>query len=206
MAGLVFALTRTALALIPATALYWNTKKIAAVISLITCFAYLHISGASYPAQRAFIMLAFALTAILFNRRALSIVSLSWSAFFILLFFPESLFSAGFQLSFAAVIALICSYEAGIAKYTRLLAKREGLFFYFISCLTAIALTTIIASFATAPFTIFHFKRLPVYSLIGNLLCSSITGIWIMPSLTAGTIMMPFGWEGPFLISASACS
>lgn len=203
LAGLVFAVTRTLLALIPAAALYWNTKKIAAVISLIVCFAYLHLSGASYPAQRAFIMLAFALTAILFNRRALSVVSLAWAAFFILLFFPESVCSAGFQLSFAAVTALICAYEAGVGKYTRLLEKKESFLFYFLSCLAAIALTTIIASLATAPFTVFHFKRLPVYSLIGNLLSSSVTGLWVMPALTAGTIMMPVGMEKPFLTLAS---
>lgn len=204
LAGLVFAVTRTFLALIPGAALYWNTKKIAALFSLIVCFAYLHISGASYPAQRAFIMLAFVLTAILFNRRALSVVSLAWAAFFILLFFPESICSAGFQLSFAAVTALICAYEAGVGKYTRLLEKKEGVSFYILSCLAAVALTTLIASFATAPFTVFHFKRLPVYSLIGNLLSSSVTGIWVMPALTAGTIMMPFGLEKPFLIFASS--
>lgn len=186
------------LALIPAAALYWNTKKIAAVISLIVCFAYLHLSGSSYPAQRAFIMLAFALTAILFNRRALSVVSLAWAAFFILLFFPESVCSAGFQLSFAAVTALICAYEAGVGKYTRLLEKKESLLFYFLSCLAAIALTTIIASLATAPFTVFHFKRLPVYSLIGNLLSSSVTGLWVMPALTAGTIMIRSAWKDLF--------
>lgn len=204
LAGLIFAVTRTLLALIPGVALYWNTKKIAAGISLIVCFAYLHLSGASYPAQRAFIMLAFVLTAILFNRRALSVVSLAWAAFFILLFFPESICSAGFQLSFAAVTALICAYEAGVGKYTRLLEKKEGFLFYFLSCLAAVALTTIIASLATAPFTVFHFKRLPVYSLIGNLLSSSVTGIWVMPALTAGTLMMPFGLEKPFLLAASS--
>ena len=203
LAGLVFAVIRTLLALIPAAALYWNTKKIAATAALIVCFFYLHISGFSYPAQRAFIMLAFALTAVLFNRRALSVVSLAWAAFFILLFFPESLCTAGFQLSFAAVTALICAYEAGIGKYTRLLEKKESFLFYCLSCLAAVALTTLIASFATAPFTVFHFKRLPVYSLIGNLLSSSVTGIWVMPALTAGTLMMPFGLEKPFLTLAS---
>lgn len=203
LAGLVFAVTRTLLALIPPVALYWNTKKAAAGISLIVCFAYLHLSGASYPAQRSFIMLAFVLTAILFNRNALSVVSLGWAAFFILLFFPEALCSAGFQLSFAAVTALICVYETGIGKYVRLTEKNESVLFSFLSCLVAIALTTVIASIATAPFTVFHFRRLPVYSLIGNLLTSSVTGVWVMPALTAGTLMMPFGLEKPFLLLAS---
>ena len=204
LSGLIFVMIRTILALIPRIALMYDTKKIAAIISIFVCFIYLHLSGSSYPAQRSFLMLSFVMIAILFNRRALSLVSLAWSAFFILLLFPESVCSAGFQLSFSAVIALICAYEAGIGKYIRLLEKKEGLLFYLFSCLAAIALTTIIASFATAPFTIFHFRRLPVYSLIGNLLSSTITGFWIMPSLTAGTILMPFGFDVPFLKLASA--
>lgn len=203
LAGLIFIVVRTLLALIPSVSLYHDTKKIAALISLAVCFCYLQISGASYPAQRAFIMLAFALTAILFNRRALSVVSLAWAAFFILFLFPESLCSAGFQMSFSAVLALICAYEAGIGKYIKLLEKKEGFAFYLLSCVAAVALTTLIASTATAPFTVYHFKRLPVYSLIGNLLSSTLTGFIIMPSLTAGTLLMAFGAEKPFLVLAS---
>ncbi len=202
LAGMVFAVVRTLLALIPTVALRFNTKKIAAVAALAACFCYLQISGASVPAQRAFIMLAFVLGAVLCDRRALSVVSLGWAAFFILLFCPETLFTAGFQMSFAAVVALVCAYESGAGRYVQWLAKKEGMTFYILSCIGAIVLTTLIASIATAPFTVYNFRRLPVYSLAGNLLSSTVTGVWVMPSLAAATVAMPLGWEKPFLILA----
>ncbi|MBR1778579.1 MAG: ComEC/Rec2 family competence protein [Alphaproteobacteria bacterium] len=203
LAGIIFAVIRTTLALIPSLSLRWNTKKIAAVCALIACFIYLHISGAAYAAQRAFIMIAFMLTAILLNRRAVSVVCVAWAAFFILLFSPESLVSAGFQLSFAAVAALICVYEAGIGKYTRLLEKKEGLLFYFLSGLCAVLIASLIASTAVMPFIIFYFRRLPTYSVLGSVLSSSVIGLWVLPSLAVGTLLMPIGLDRPFLLLAS---
>ena len=203
LATFVFGFFRTGLALIPFIALRFNTKKIAAVFSLILCLGYLKIYGSSYPAQRAFIMLSFVLSAILLDRQAISVVCVAWAAFFILLFFPESLLSAGFQLSFCAVLALVCAYEAGAGKYLRLSERKESVFFYSLSYLGAVLLTTFIASVATAPFCIFHFRRFPVYSLLGNLLSSSISSVIVMPSLTIGTILIPAGWEKPFYAIAS---
>ena len=110
LAGIIFFIVRTVLSLIPYVSLRWNTKKTSAFFALIICFFYLQISGMSYAAQRAFIMVALMLIAVLSNRRALSVVSVAWAAFFVLLFSPESLVSPGFQLSFSAVIALICVY------------------------------------------------------------------------------------------------
>lgn len=203
IAGFVFAVVRSVLALFPGIALRFDTKKIAAVIALAVTFFYLLLAGAPISARRAFIMLAIALTAILFNRRALSIVSVAWAAFIILLLTPESLISASFQMSFAAVIALIAAYEAGIGKYTRMLEKKESVLFYVLSCAAAILLTSAIASLATAPLTLYAFKRFPVYTLLGNLLSSTTVALWVMPSLLIGTLMMPFGAADPFYNFAS---
>lgn len=203
LAGIVFFVVRTVLSLIPCVSLRWNTKKIAALCALTICFFYLQISGMSYAAQRAFIMVALMLSAVLLNRRSLSVVSVAWAAFFVLLFSPESLISPGFQLSFSAVIALICVYETGIKKYVSLSEKKSNLVFYFLSGITAVVTASFIASLATAPFVIFHFGQIPVYSLLGNLLSSSLVGFLIMPSLALGTLLMPLGLDKFFLLSAS---
>ena len=127
LAGIVFFIIRTVLSLIPYVSLRWNTKKTASFCALMICFFYLQISGMSYAAQRAFIMVALMLSAVLLNRRPLSVVSVAWAAFFVLLFSPESLVSPGFQLSFSAVTALICVYETGIKKYVSLSEKKSNL-------------------------------------------------------------------------------
>ncbi len=203
LTGLIFIVIRSALALVPKIALYYNTKKIAAVIALVSCLFYLHISGNSIAAQRAFIMIALILIAVLINRSALSVISVAWAAFFVLLFKPEALLSAGFQLSFAAVTALICVYEKGNETYIRLSKKNNGLLFSLFSGVIGVLLASFIASVATAPFSLFHFGQYPLYGVVVSAIATTITSFWIMPVLTTGTLLIPLGTDKPFFILAS---
>ena len=82
-----------------------------AAIALISAFFYLLISGATVPTQRAFMMMAVVMAAIMLERTALSIRVVAFAATLVLLIAPESLLGASFQLSFAAVVALITTYE-----------------------------------------------------------------------------------------------
>ncbi len=67
---------------------------------------YLLLSGANVATERAFIMVAVMLGAVLLDRRALSLRSVAISATILLLVKPESLLEPGFQMSFAATVAL----------------------------------------------------------------------------------------------------
>ena len=68
---------------------------------------YLVISGAEIPSQRAFIMTFIVLLGVLFARKAISMRMISWAALIVLVISPQALISASFQMSFAAVAALI---------------------------------------------------------------------------------------------------
>ncbi len=57
------------------------------------------------------------------------------------------------------------------------------------------ALTTLVAGAATAPFAIYHFNRFADYGLIANLLAVPLTALWIMPWAIAAMALMPFGLE-----------
>ena len=72
---------------------------------------YLVISGAEIPSQRAFIMTFIVLLGVLFARKAISMRMISWAALIVLVISPQALISASFQMSFAAVAALIAFYE-----------------------------------------------------------------------------------------------
>lgn len=207
IAGFVFGAVRLLLSCFPAFALRYSTKKAAAAAALSATFVYLFISGNAVPAERSFIMIAFTFIAVFFDRRALSLVAAAWAAFFILLLRPESLLSVSFQLSFAAVVALVAAYEAGIDGFRKRLAAKEGLPFFLLSCLIALVATDIIAGTATAPFALYHFGRYPLYSLLGNLASSAVTGFVVMPFLMAGTILIPFGLEHlPYMIAGYGIS
>ena len=112
LAAAVFAMIRYGLALVPRLALRWPLKKIAAVAALVAGAAYLVISGCDVATQRSYVMTATVLVAVLLDRPALTMRSVALAAMIVLAIAPESLTQAGFQMSFAATIALIAVFEA----------------------------------------------------------------------------------------------
>ncbi|MDF2602556.1 MAG: hypothetical protein K0Q54_5379, partial [Methylobacterium brachiatum] len=63
--------------------------------------------------------------------------------------------------------------------------------------LAGIAFTTVIASAATTPFSIYHFSRFPTYGIVTNLIAVPLTGVWIMPWGMLGILLIPLGLGGP---------
>jgi competence protein ComEC len=195
VAAAVFFAVRAGLALIPSIALRYHTKKWAAAAALAVTFLYLLLSGATVSSRRAFVMTGLVLLAVLVDRLSLSARAIAYAALVILLLTPEAAAGPSFQMSFAAVAGLIAFYEAMRGKIGEWHAgagpmRRFGLY------LLAIAFTTVISTLATMPFTIYHFNRFPLYSVVANALAVPITGFWIMPWAVIACVLMPFGLEG----------
>ena len=94
VAGLVFVALRGGLAAIPPIALRRPIKKWTAVGALLVTFGYLVISGAPVPTQRAFIMNAIVLSAVLIDREAISMRSVTWAALAVMILAPEAVIGA----------------------------------------------------------------------------------------------------------------
>ena len=202
--GLVMGLVRYGIALVPPLALRIDAKKVAAVLALMAALFYTALAGAPVPAQRACAMAAFALLAILLDRTALSLRLVAWSAVIVLVVAPESLTGASFQMSFAAVVALIAGWESA-APWRRRLHERAELsrhrwMWRLGAALGASLLTTLIASIATGAFAAYHFNRLSLLGVVANLLGVPLTGFWIMPWGLLAMLLMPFGLEAVALV------
>lgn len=216
VAGLLFFACRGLLALMPWVALRYPIKKWAAVAALIGAFLYLLVTGATVPTQRAFIMTGLVLLAVLVDRTAISLRLVAWAAVIILMTAPESLLGPSFQMSFAAVVALVAVYEslrgrlilwrAGADRsllrapdVDRGRSRREStwrsLWRIAVLYLGGVMLTTLVASLATMPFVIFHFNRFAAYGLLANLLAVPLTALWIMPWGLVVFFLMPMGLE-----------
>ncbi|MDH3660768.1 MAG: ComEC family competence protein [Alphaproteobacteria bacterium] len=193
VAGTVFFAARIVMALIPPIALRLPTKKLAAAIALIVALIYLLLTGATVPTQRAFIMTALMLLAVMVDRNPFSMRLVAFAAFAVLMTQPESLIGASFQMSFAAVIALIAVYETGVGRAP---AGAGGLDWRLLMYVAGVVLATIIASMATAPLAIYHFGRLPTFSILANVLAVPLTAFWIMPAGLIGMILLPLGLGG----------
>jgi competence protein ComEC len=197
--GLVMGLIRYGLALVPPLALRVDGKKIAAVVALLVAVFYTALAGAPVPAQRSCAMAAFALLAVLLDRTALSLRLIAWSAIIVLVAAPDSLTGASFQMSFAAVVALIAAWEMGAGWRRRLHDRaersRRRWLWRLAAGLGASLATTLIASVATGAFAAYHFNRLSFLGVVANLLGVPLTGFWIMPWGLLAMLLMPFGLE-----------
>ncbi len=194
VAGIAFFAVRALLALVPLVALYHPTKKYAAGAALAVTFGYMLLSGATVSSRRAFVMIGLALLAVLVDRLSVSARAVALAAVIIMLMTPESATGPSFQMSFAAVTALIACYEAlrpALARWHAHAgaARRAGLY------LVGISETTIVTTLATMPYTIYHFNRFALYSVAANAVAVPITGFWVMPWAIVACLVMPLHLE-----------
>lgn len=197
VAGLVFVALRGLLAAIPWIALRYPIKKWTAGAALLVMAGYLVISGATVPTQRAFVMNAIVLLAVLLDREAISLRTISWAAMAILMIEPEALTGPSFQMSFAAVYGLISAYEALTPRLMRW-RQQQPLGWLTVPALYlgGILLTTLVAGGATAFYTVYHFNRYATYALLGNILAVPVVGFWVMPAALLAMVLLPFGLDG----------
>ena len=199
IAGAAFWLIRAALALSAGLALNRPIKKWAAAGALAVAAVYLGISGAGIATQRAFVMLAVMLIAVMLDRPAITLRNVALAAFVILVIAPESLTTASFQMSFAATVALIAGYEAITLWRERRLnldtRAGAGVLGRLKRSVVSLALTSLIAGLATAPLAAFHFQRVAPLTLVANLAAMPLVGTMIMPMALAALVLMPFGLE-----------
>lgn len=194
LAGFMFLLVRYVVVLMPSLALRYDSKKIAAVFAVVMSFVYLLISGYSVPTQRAFLMTLIFLIGVMISRRSISMRTISWAALCVLMVSPVALITPSFQMSFAAVVALIAFYES-CRSYVQIKVRDKNIFKIVLVYLFGIVVSDFIASIATLPYSIYHFNRVAVYTSLGNLLAGPIIGLWIMPFVLISMLLMPLGLD-----------
>lgn len=193
-AGFVFFVVRGGLALVPSIALRRPIKKWAAAAALVAAFGYMLLVGAPVPTQRAFLMTGLVLLAILIDRTAISMRLVAIAALVVIAVSPDSVVGPSFQMSFAAVIALVAVYEA--VRHRALDWRGDhGVLARILWYFGGVLLTSLIASAATSIFALYHFQRIATYGLVANLVAVPLTAFWIMPSGLIAYALMPFGWE-----------
>ena len=205
LAGGSFWLASLLISLISPLSRRMDVRKPAAIIGALAATGYLIVSGASVATQRAFIMAIIVFLAVLLDRRAFSLRSVSLAALITLVLRPESLISVGFQMSFAAVAALVVVYRAWEAK--RGYQPRGGMWVRLRYGLSTLTVTSFVAGLATGGFAVLHFNRIARYGLLGNVLAMPIFTFIVMPAALASLIAMPFGLESiPLAVMGASLS
>jgi ComEC/Rec2-related protein len=197
--GIFFVGIRALLSLSQDVAHRYPIKKIAAAGALITVTGYYLISGFAVSAERAYLMMAIMLTAVIWGRPAISLRNVALSAIIILVLSPSAIMGPGFQMSYAATLALVAGYaiwqrrgeggpEATLPGFLRPLS-------FAWKFATGVFVTSLIGGASTMLFSIEHFHRIAVWGLPANLLAMPIISLIVMPSGLAALILMPIGLD-----------
>jgi competence protein ComEC len=173
-------------------------KLLAGCGALLAGGFYMLLTGAQVPMQRSFAMACLVTLAILAGRKAISLRGLAWAAAVVMVFDPASLLGPSFQMSFAAVLALIAGWEALQPRLATLRGENSWARRIALGVM-GLMLTSILAGAATAPFGLAHFGRLQWYGVAANAVAVPLTSFIIMPAGMLAAVLMPLGLEAPAL-------
>lgn len=195
ISGVIFISLRLLLLLLPARwALRPQGKSIAAAITLLLVTVYLFVTGLPPSATRAYVMIVLVLLAVLLRRQVDPMRSLAITALILLLYDPALLLDPGFQLSFAATLALIALIEARVMAPPPAL-ERTWLH-RTVRMVVTMLLVSVVAEAATALLAISMFNNFSLYGVFANSIATPLVSLFLMPMVAVFFILLPFGCEG----------
>ncbi len=206
VAGIVFVVARRLLALSPTLALKYPIKKWAAVVAMAASLLYDVATGSRVGTERALVMTLIVLGAVVLDRRALTMRNLAFAVFAVIAIEPEAILGVSFQLSFAAVAALVAVMEARLAGLgsdpdpfmpQRGRVPTGGLLADVFRKPLGLLAATACATGATASFMAYHFHDLSPYVLIGNPLTLTVIEFFAVPGALLGAALYPLGLDAP---------
>ncbi len=185
------------LALSERLALRFNLVLVSAGVAAAAGIGYTLLTGAQVPTVRSCVAALLILAGIALGRDALSMRLIATGAIVVLLFRPEALAGASFQMSFAAVTAIVALHST---RWARLLLQRrdEGIIGRTARALLGIVATGLVVEVALAPMALFHFHRAGLYGVFANIIAIPLTTFVIMPSEAAALTFDALGWGLPF--------
>lgn len=176
LAGFIFLIVNRLWPYCGSAALKLASPRMASLSALAIASFYAALSGFAVPAQRALIMLSIVMLSIFRLHKVQSSQVLSFALLGVLLLDPISVLSAGFWLSFAAVVII------SIAAFGRLNIdkswKRWGQLQWRISL-------------ALIPLLIFLFQQASLVSPIANLIAIPMVSLLVVPLTLVATSVVP---------------
>ena len=160
-------------------------RRILSIIIIAAMWGYALLTGLTPSVVRSVIMVTIMQTAYMCYRNPLSLNSVAAAAFLILMVRPTDLYSVSFQLSFAAVTAilLICPKAIHIPIAQEWLSRP-------VNWIVNLLMVSIAAQLGTLPFTLYYFCQCSNYFLLTNLV---VIGLATLITMTAFALLT-IGW------------
>ncbi|NWP05556.1 competence protein ComEC, partial [Escherichia coli] len=136
----------------------WRLPLVAAGAGALAAIGYTWLTGAEVPTIRSCVAALLVLLALSLGREAITLRLVAAGAMLVLLLWPEALAGASFQLSFAAVTAIVALHESRYMH--RWFGKREeGRGAALLRGAGSLLLTGVVVELALMPIGLFHFHQ-----------------------------------------------
>ena len=173
--------------------LHTHVPTLALTLTAPLLLFYTCIAGMQVPAVRSLLTALLVLVAVVLRRERSFAHLIAAAALLILAFSPLALFTASFQLSFAAVLAINLIYprlpvflaDPGDNRVKMLLRSVQSLLY-----------VSLAATAGTLPILLFHFNRVSLIGPVMNLLIEPLLCLWALP---IGLLAIPCIWIFPDL-------
>jgi competence protein ComEC len=194
--ALAYALAIKLLALWPWLALRVRLPLAAAAIGALAGIGYTLLTGAQVPTVRSCVGAILVLIALALGRDPLSLRMVAVGAIVVLLLWPEALVGPSFQMSFAAVIAIVALHE-GAAVRAFLAPREEGWLAWLARRAAMLLVTGLVIEVALMPIVLFHFHRAGLYGALANVVAIPLVTFVSMPLIALALLLDLVGAGGP---------
>ena len=173
--------------------LHTHVPTLALVLTAPILLFYTCIAGMNVPAVRALITALLVLFAAVLRRQRSFGPLIAAAALIVLAVSPLALFTASFQLSFAAVLAINLIYPRLPALNVD---PRDGWPRRALALVQSLLLVSVAATLGTLPFMLLHFNRISLIGPLANLVIEPLLCLWALP---CGLLAIPFVGVAPGL-------
>ncbi|MET4594871.1 ComEC/Rec2 family competence protein [Sphingomonas sp. PvP107] len=168
------------LALFPWLARHVRLPLIAAMAGAAAAIGYTLLTGSQVPTIRSCVAALLVLAALAMGREAMTLRLVAAGAMCVMLVRPDSAAGPSFQLSFAAITAIIALHEhPAIREFFG--AHEEGRLARVARGLGSLLLTGLVVEIALMPIAVYHFHKAGVYGAFANIVAIPLTTFVIMP-------------------------
>ncbi|MBL7068026.1 MAG: DNA internalization-related competence protein ComEC/Rec2 [Candidatus Marinimicrobia bacterium] len=163
------------------------------ILTILALSAYVLVVDIKPSVLRAVIMASMILIAKGWEKQVNVYNSLAVAAFIQTLIDPLQLFDMGFQLSFTAVFSIVYIYRRlEVMLPDKLHPKSVSV--NFLKKIYQLFLVSLSALLGTLPITVYYFHRIPIISLLSNIIVIPL--ISIIGALGFTQIILGFCWQG----------
>lgn len=196
LVGAVYWIVARLLALFPWIALRIRVPLAAAFAGALAGLAYTLLTGAEVPTIRSCIGALLVLIALALGRDPLSLRMVAVGGLVVMLFWPEAVLGPSFQMSFAAVIAIIAFHSSAPVRGF-LAGEHHGPIVRMSRSVILLLVTGMVIELALMPIGLFHFHRAGVYGSLANVVAIPLTTFVTMPLIGLALLLDLAGAGAP---------